>query len=111
MNNDIRGISGIWLRSFLATEIMNWHRDNLSWKDQNECVQVSLENWKPDENWEHFGLMLDLLPDKDWFLHIFIAEGGGWRCEAYYKDEEGITDTSSFRLVVCIAIAKAAGWK
>lgn len=110
MNSDIRGINGIWLRDFLATEAMGWHKDKLVWKDHNECAQVSLKDWGPDENWEHFGLVLDSVPDKDWCMHIFIAPGGGWVCEAHYKDREGVTDKSSFRLVICIAIAKVMGW-
>jgi len=110
MSNDIKGVNGKWLRSFLATEVMGWHQDDLIWRDQGEHICVSLDDWKPDENWEHFGLMLHLLPDEDWFLHIFIAKGGGWRCEAHYKDTGGITDILPFRLAVCIAIAKALGW-
>jgi len=118
MNDDIKGVSGVWLRSFLATEMMGWHEDNLVWKDKDGHVCVSLEDWGPDRNWEHFGLILDLLPDKDWSLWIFIAEGGGWICETHYENREGIAyknrestaDMSPFCLATCIAIAQAMGW-
>ncbi len=110
IKGDIKGVSGVWLRSFLATEMMGWHEDNLVWKDQDEHVRISLEDWKPDKNWEHFGLVLDLLPDKDWSFWIFIAEGGGWICETHYENREGVAGTFSFCLAACIAIAKAMGW-
>jgi len=110
MKSIISEASKGWLRNFLAIEIMGGYKDDLNWRDQDWFACIQTEYWKPDEDWEYFGWMLDILPSEDWFLHVFIAEGGGWICEASYGDGEGVANDPSFQLAMCVAIAKAAGW-
>ena len=79
---------------------IGWHEPyGARWGWAYEIAQ-----WRPDENPKQMLEVVDSL-DKDWFLHVWINEGGqSWTCEAAHGDSKDF-GFGKFCEAICMAIA------